>query len=282
MGFAESCSSASCPLRIFFLDRMKSTELTENVANVILILYLAYAIFFIPFNATLVSLATGLIAYGSLDSYETAVALTLISGVVFALLVKPTHTKEGFSAGATEISQRVKAIGSRGAVRPEPSGIYASSFVEGFADLSGNNPTPTSSTTASMESPTPATAPATPPTAPTPTASPSTAGNQPNTQSGFRSGGTESDSLFKLGVIPEEGKGGFHIDQGTTVINALNALKPDQVKQMTEDTQKLIDTQKNLMSLLSSVKPMMQDGKQMLDTFQQMFGTNMPQGNPLS
>jgi hypothetical protein len=99
---------------------------------------------------------------------------------------------------------------------------------------------------------------------------------------GFRSGGTESDSLFKLGVIPEEGKGGFHIDQGTTVINALNALKPDQVKQMTDDTQKLIDTQKNLMSLLSNVKPMMQDGKQMLDTFQQMFGTSMPQGNPLS
>jgi len=34
--------------------------------------------------------------------------------------------------------------------------------------------------------------------------------------------------------------------------------------------------------LLSSVKPMMQDGKQMLDTFQQMFGTSMPQGNPLA
>ena len=264
---------------------MKSTELTENVANIILILYLAYAIFFIPFNATLVSLATGLIAYGSLDSYETAVALTLISGVVFALLVKPTHTKEGFSGSATEISQRVKAIASHGVQRAEPSGIHASSFVEGFADLSGNTSTTTSVTTASVASPTPATAPATQPTAPTPTASPTNAGNQTNTPpsaSGFRSGGTESDSLFKLGVIPEEGKGGFHIDQGTTVINALNALKPDQVKQMTEDTQKLIDTQKNLMSLLSSVKPMMQDGKQMLDTFQQMFGTTMPQGNPLS
>jgi hypothetical protein len=257
-----------------------------NVANVILILYIAYAIFYIPFNATLISLATGLIAYGSLSSYETAVALTLISGVVFALLVKPTHTKEGFSGSAKEISSRVQTLSRSGQVRPEPSGIHASSFVEGFADLSGNAAATTSTATASMSSPTPAVATPTA-TAPTPTtaAVPTNAGNQnptPPSTAGFRSGGTESDSLFKLGVIPEEGKGGFHIDQGTTVINALNALKPDQVKQMTEDTQKLIDTQKNLMSLLSTVKPMMQDGKQMLDTFQQMFGTSAPVGNPLS
>ena len=111
---------------------------------------------------------------------------------------------------------------------------------------------------------------------------PTTTSTATTTTSPFRSGGSESDSLFKLGVIPEQDKGGFHIDQGTTVINALNALKPDQVKQMTEDTQKLIDTQKSLMSLLTSVKPMMQDGKQMLDTFQQMFGTAGPQGNPLA
>jgi hypothetical protein len=269
---------------------MKSTELTMNVANIALMLYVVYAIFFIPFNATLISIATGLIVYGSLNSYEAAVALTLISGVLFALLVKPKpmSSKEGFSGGSpTEISARIQTMTKGG--RAEPTGIHSSSFIEGFADLSGNAPT----NTASLESATPS-----PPVAaaPVPTATPSTAAaaaaaapstaqkddKPPAAAAGFRSGGTESDSLFKLGVIPDEGKGGFHIDQGTTVINALNALKPDQVKQMTDDTQKLIDTQKSLMSLLSSVKPMMQDGKQMLDTFQQMFGTSMPQGNPLA
>jgi hypothetical protein len=55
-------------------------------------------------------------------------------------------------------------------------------------------------------------------------------------------------------------------------MNALNALKPDQIQQMSADTQKLIDTQKSLMGMLSTVKPMMQDGKQMMDTFQEMFG----------
>lgn len=258
---------------------MKSTQLTANVANIALILYVVYAIFFIPFNAVLVSMATGLIAYGTLESYEAAVALTLLSGVIFALLVKPSHTREGFTASPKEISARIQTMTSS-TKRTEPNGIYASSFVEGFEDLSGNKQQ-AATNTASLASPTPAaTTPPATATASTPSAN--SGKNDTPPAAGFRSGGTESDSLFKLGVIPEDGKGGFHIDQGTTVINALNALKPDQVKQMSEDTQKLIDTQKNLMSLLTTVKPMMQDGKQMLDTFQQMFGTSMPQGNPLA
>ena len=93
------------------------------------------------------------------------------------------------------------------------------------------------------------------------------------TKQGFK-GSQQPDGLFKLGEIPRDLKGGFHIDQGTTVLNALNALKPDQVKQMSEDTQKLIDTQKSLMSMLGTMKPMMADGKQLLETFQQMFGPN--------
>ncbi|WP_248807919.1 hypothetical protein, partial [Klebsiella pneumoniae] len=71
-----------------------------------------------------------------------------------------------------------------------------------------------------------------------------------NTKKGFM--GAKDDGLFKLGEIPRDLKGGFHIDQGTTVLNALNALKPEQVKQMSEDTQKLIDTQKSLMSMLGT------------------------------
>ena len=56
------------------------------------------------------------------------------------------------------------------------------------------------------------------------------------------------------------------------MLNALNALQPDQVKKMSEDTQKLIDTQKSLMMMLGTMKPMLSDGKQLIDTFQTMFG----------
>lgn len=266
---------------------MKSTDMTKSVANIILGLYVLYAIFYIPFNATLISAAVGLVAFGAYESYEAAVALTLITGILFALMVKPSATKkEGFLGGSpTEIAARVsKMTGGRSI--SEPQGVFASGFVEGFEDLSGaqNSPTSTPASATGTGAATTLTAPIVPSEASTANANPSTATAGTTTEkavSSFRSGGTQSDSLFKLGVIPEEGKGGFHIDQGTTVINALNSLKPDQLKQMTADTQKLIDTQKNLMGLLSNIKPMMADGKQMMDTFQQMFG-NTPQGNPFA
>lgn len=267
--------------------------MTKTIANVILLFYVLYAIFYIPFNATLISAAVGLVAFGSYESYEAAVALTLITGILFAIMVKPSAAKkEGFSGGSPkEISERVAKMTGVQSMN-EPQGVFASQFVEGFEDASGAVNSPTST-------PAPATTVTDQPIQPTGSsvstsidtttttganANPSTASSGTTTEkavTGFRSGGTQSDSLFKLGVIPEEGKGGFHIDQGTTVINALNSLKPEQLQQMTSDTQKLIDTQKNLMGLLSNIKPMMTDGKQMMDTFQQMFG-NTPQGNPFA
>jgi hypothetical protein len=79
--------------------------------------------------------------------------------------------------------------------------------------------------------------------------------------------------LFKLGKIPTDEKGGFHIDTGTSVLNALKSLKPDQITAMTQDTKQLIETQKTLMNMLQSFKPMMSEGKEMMDTFQQMFSS---------
>jgi hypothetical protein len=99
----------------------------------------------------------------------------------------------------------------------------------------------------------------------------STTAEPETTVSGF----TDNGSLFKLGKIPEENKGGFHVDAGTTVMNAINALKPNQIKAMTEDTKNLIETQKSLMSMLKTFQPMMSEGKQMMDTFQTMFSPTM-------
>jgi hypothetical protein len=77
---------------------------------------------------------------------------------------------------------------------------------------------------------------------------------------------------FKLGEIPAQVKNGPHIDASSTLMKAIQGLDPDQVKAMTADTQRLIETQKSLMGMLNSMKPMMSDGKQLMDTFNQMFG----------
>jgi hypothetical protein len=82
----------------------------------------------------------------------------------------------------------------------------------------------------------------------------------------------ELPSQFKLGEIPSQVKNGPHIDASSTLMKAIQGLDPDQVKAMSADTQRLIETQKSLMGMLNSMKPMMNDGKQLMDTFNQMFG----------
>jgi hypothetical protein len=68
----------------------------------------------------------------------------------------------------------------------------------------------------------------------------------------------------------------FHLDAGTTFMNAYKSLKPDQIAAMTKDTQELMDTQKQLMSTLQTLKPLITDGKQMMEMFQSYFGTGNP------
>jgi len=77
---------------------------------------------------------------------------------------------------------------------------------------------------------------------------------------------------FTLGEIPSQAKNGPHIDAGSTLIKAIQSLNPEQINAMTKDTQQLIETQKSLMGMLGNMKPMLNDGKQLMETFQQMFG----------
>ena len=77
---------------------------------------------------------------------------------------------------------------------------------------------------------------------------------------------------FKLGEIPSQVKNGPHIDAGSTLMKAIKGLNPDQINAMSKDTQQLIETQKSLMGMLGTMKPMLNDGKQLMETFQQMFG----------
>jgi hypothetical protein len=85
-------------------------------------------------------------------------------------------------------------------------------------------------------------------------------------------GKDEMPTPFKLGEIPSQVKNGPHIDAASTLVKAINSLNPDQINAMSKDTQHLIETQKSLMGMLGSMKPMLNDGKELMDTFQQMFG----------
>ena len=275
---------------------MKSTPLTQGVSSLLLILYVLYGFFALPFAGFLMSLAVGLLSYGALESTEMSVAFVILTGVIFSLISRAgaasalmkVATKEGFVTGNTDGSEKIaKRVERIYKANVGPHGVYASAFVEGFADAAA-----TESVDSQLEAvlkdkpaeesaeskPASSTAPSTAGSGIPPPAPPAVASNVKKAETQGGSGATQGfrgapdDGQFKLGVLPEDTKGGYHIDTGTTVMNALNALKPDQIQAMSADTQKLIDTQKSLMSMLSSMKPMIQDGKQMMDTFQQMFG----------
>jgi hypothetical protein len=104
----------------------------------------------------------------------------------------------------------------------------------------------------------------------TPSAVPEADKKAPPPDNGSRGEFFELGKKYKL--PSEEDDKGFHLDAGTTFMNAYKSLKPDQIAAMTKDTQELMDTQKQLMATLNTLKPLMQDGKNMMNTFQSYFG----------
>ena len=79
----------------------------------------------------------------------------------------------------------------------------------------------------------------------------------------------------KYKIPSEEDDADFHLDAGSTFMNAYKSLKPDQLASMTKDTQDLMQTQKQLMSTLQTLKPLILDGKEMMNTFQSYFGSGV-------
>jgi hypothetical protein len=244
----------------------------EGLIYGFLAFYILYAFAGIGISGLLFSIAVGLIVL----SFEMPLELTAAAVIISGLLVKlwNERKREGFEGSSVEqIVQRVKKISFKQPnIVEDPSGVLSSSYAEGFEDAN----TTTSATPTAPSTP-PPTAKSEPAKTTEPTATPNLAKDMPK-KDGFSDKPTSG--MFKLGEIPSDVAGGAHIDVGTTMMNALNALKPDQVKQMTEDTRKLLDTQKSLMGMLSSMKPMLQDGKALMGTFNDMFGKGGPQGVP--
>ncbi len=291
------------------MEKLSFTKNTSNVALVAAGMYVIYGFLSVPYIQFLVSLATFGIVYGITSSFEFATIALLSMNFLFPILGGPTmlhfnKSKEGFVASSpTEVSARIQSI-QKGTYGKELAGVaspmtegfaaFNSEIEEGFEDASGAQVVPkekkeAAPTTISEQGVPPANQPATAiggtagagetvaTTTPASGASTNSAGvttagatagaPAPASTSGFQDNG----SLFKLGQIPTDTKGGFHIDAGTTVVNALQALKPDQIKSMTADTKQLIETQKSLMGMLQTFQPMMMEGKAMMDTFNQMF-----------
>jgi hypothetical protein len=175
-----------------------------------------------------------------------------------------------------EIANRVASFSKKS--EPDIQGHYSSSFVEGFADADVTDAPVPDAGSESQKKKTEGFS----KKAPVKVEESNAVNDQlkkdlPSPESAKALGtpttkkGADDTMLFRLGQIPSDGKEGPHIDAATTMMNALNALKPEQIEAMTNDTRKLLNTQKDLMGMLETMKPMLQDGKQLIDTFGTMF-----------
>ena len=261
---------------------MISKEVRHKIVYIFLGLYLVYGVVYIGMTGVLFSTAIGLIALSFKTTPEIMAAVVILSGLAWNQVFR---RKEGFSdvplAGGKDQQGIVDRVG-KFKWNAGPQAVLSSSFAEGFSDATAQSggssdgvdvPPPANSATSTPAS---TNAPASTDQLKAAVPNPASTASTASQSSGFTDKLT--DGMFKLGVVPADAVGGSHIDIGTTLMNALNSMKPDQIKSMTEDTRKLMETQKDLMGMLSSVKPMLQDGKQLMSTFQDMFGS-MPKPN---
>ena len=82
--------------------------------------------------------------------------------------------------------------------------------------------------------------------------------------------GKESNDKSDSGDSKDE----FFIDTKGSFLENYKSLTKDQVDGLNKDTKDLIDTQKHLIETLKNMGPALKDGKQILDTFKNYFGSD--------
>lgn len=222
------------------------------IALVVFAVYAIYGAFRIPYMQYIMALLAGAIGYCMTKSYEIGLIALLTVNFLYGIVLVSLKTS-GFIDGPTEISGRI-----RGMLNP---GVGT---IQGFADVSGND--------GMAPDTAPSTEVATVKSEPAPIAKQEKQEKQEKEEKDEKDGFQADNGLFKLGRLPKESKGGPYVDTGSTISNALKSLKPEQIKEMTRDTQQLLETQKNLMEMLKTFAPMISEGKEMMHTFNGMFG----------
>lgn len=246
----------------------------------ILIITALYTLIYSGLTGVLICSSVALITAAFMDQFEIIVAISVIFAMFYIFFLKGYLRKlEPFQndENAKSILDRVAKMKGEYREVPqslknpylEPEGVYDPA-IEGFANAPQNTE-PTKEGGASDS--TPAT------TVRKNEVDPSTTKDVTSTvlteKEEFQSA---TNNLFKIGKMPSESAEGPKLDAGSTLLKAMDSLNPDQIKAMSGDTKQLLETQKSLMGLLSQMRPVLADGKELLQTFSGMFGGG---GGPL-
>jgi hypothetical protein len=220
---------------------MKKPRQTDSLAIGLFVVAVLYTIYRGTAHTILVGIGFTLIVLGALPHQ---VALAFLVGASTILLVQTSRgslTTEGFAAAKLEGSDMPTVVEN-----PDAAAVYLQEQAEDEAEAEEGGKKKAVAATAMNRS-------------------------QPELAETFSDGkkkpmlpdNTDRAEPLELGkayTLPKESDDkGFHLDAGTTFLNAYKALKPDQIAAMTKDTQELLATQKSLVAMLDSFGPLMKD-----------------------
>ena len=258
--------------------------MTYHISLALLGLTAVYLLMYSGMTGILLVAAATMISAAFLESVEMVTAVCVIFALLYVLVFKRYMKHlEPFQDSSASIKSRIGSIqqkysqkGPR-APAPQPQGVYHKS-VEGFADVSSEKKEGAPSDSSSATQITPQVDPEEVKRVTAAVDHETKDADKKIAKEDFQSA---TNGLFKLGQMPSENTGGPHLDAGSTIMKAMSSFDKNTVSAMTTDTKKLLETQKGLMSMLNEMRPVLKDGKELLETFSGMFGGNSTAANML-
>jgi hypothetical protein len=260
---------------------MQFNNLTYRFSMFILAITVLYTFIYSGLTGLLLCSAVALITGAFIDQFEIVVAISVLFALFYIYYLKALLRKlepfENLDNPQTILKRLSKMKGDYNQIpqslkdpKLEPAGVYDPA-VEGFEDIQPRVPKEGESQTSSS--------------------APSKRTNEVDskkvqevtsavedikkkTDKDIASEEIQSatNQLFKVGKMPSENTDGPKLDAGSTLMKAMESFKPEQINSMTDDTKKLLETQKSLMGMLTQMRPVLADGKELLQTFSGMFG----------
>lgn len=261
---------------------MKFNELTYQISIVIIVITAIYTLVYSGLTGLLLCSSITLITAAFVEDFEIVTAITVIFALFYTSFLKRYLQKLEPFTDKEILSRLQKMKQDYHPVKQNintgtgmPDGCYNPS-IEGFADAGAGEKKdgqPSQSTSApAKQGDGVSSAEVNKVTENVKKAEEKTKNNfQDVSKEEFKSA---TGGLFKLGEMPSEHKDGPHLDPGKTIMQAMSNFDPKAISSMTDDTKKLLETQKSLMSMLNQMRPVLADGRELLNTFSGMFGGN--------
>ena len=258
---------------------MMFNKVTYTVTFCILIVTALYMLMYTGLTGILLYASITLILLGVLDQFEIAIAISVLCAIFYVYYLKNYFRRMENFVG-TQVKQLPKQPQEE--KFKDVTGVYGA-YIEGFAPANDKKETLDGhSSTSNPDTPNPKDTVKNEVKVATTTDAP----DATETKQGFKNEKMSENAivedefksatnhLFKLGKMPSEHTDGPMLDAGSTLLKAMGSFKPEQINAMSTDTKQLLETQKDLMKMLNQMRPVLADGKELLNTFSGMFGNN--------